>query len=343
MDLEGDNMFLSKRPNGIYYIYYNDNSGKRKSVSTKATHKKDAYHYLSGFSEVIKEEQNKKYTPIELKAFAFQFLKHSEAVHTPKTSKTYVTTFRYLQAFVGNVQLTEITDRSIRAYVEYRIKHPSIYQARKDLINICASFNWAVEEGYLLTNPCCKIKKIKAPPKLPMYFSKDEFQRLTDVISNEEHRAIITIAVNTGLREMELLTLRWDQIRLNDKLLILDNRTHITKGKKIRTVPLNTTAIAELQKLQQNYTSGDLVFKFAGIKIRERYLQKRFRKYVKLAKVNPKLNFHSLRHTFASWLVQAGVSIYEVSKLLGHSDIKTTQIYAHLRSDDLRRSVELLE
>ena len=54
-------------------------------------------------------------------------------------------------------------------------------------------------------------------------------------------------------------------------------------------------------------------------------------------------SLHCLRHTFASWLVQKGVSIYEVSKLLGHADIKTTQIYAHLRNEDLRNAVEKLD
>ncbi len=58
--------------------------------------------------------------------------------------------------------------------------------------------------------------------------------------------------------------------------------------------------------------------------------------------LNSKLNLHSLRHTFASWLVQRGVSIYEVSKLLGHSDIIVTEIYSHLRAEDLRESVNLL-
>lgn len=58
--------------------------------------------------------------------------------------------------------------------------------------------------------------------------------------------------------------------------------------------------------------------------------------------LNFKLNLHSLRHTFASWLVQRGVSIYEVSKLLGHSDIKITEIYSHLRAEDLRTSVNQL-
>ena len=58
--------------------------------------------------------------------------------------------------------------------------------------------------------------------------------------------------------------------------------------------------------------------------------------------LNPQLNRHSLRHTFASWLVQAGVSIFEVSKLLGHSDIRVTEIYSHLRAEDLLNSVNKL-
>ena len=71
-------------------------------------------------------------------------------------------------------------------------------------------------------------------------------------------------------------------------------------------------------------------------------ITKTFKKYVIKSKLNPKLKFHSLRHTFASWLVQRGVSIYEVSKLLGHSDIKVTEIYAHLKPENLRNAVELL-
>ena len=72
------------------------------------------------------------------------------------------------------------------------------------------------------------------------------------------------------------------------------------------------------------------------------YVSRKFKKYVLKAELNPKYKFHSLRHTCASWLVQAGVSLYIVKELLGHSSISVTEIYSHLRTDDLRKSIELL-
>ncbi len=160
------------------------------------------------------------------------------------------------------------------------------------------------------------------------------------VIESNEFRAIVIVAVNTGLRQMELLSLKWSQVDLTGKQIILDNQSHITKSKKIRSLPLNKKAFGTISRLNKG-NPYDFVFEFPDITNRWKFIQNNFRKYIKLAEVNPKLNFHSLRHTFASWLVQKGVNIYEVSKLLGHSDLKMTQIYAHLRSEDLRKSVEL--
>ena len=140
---------------------------------------------------------------------------------------------------------------------------------------------------------------------------------------------------------MELIKLQWDQIDFEKEIVILDNQNHITKGKRVRTIPLNSKALNVLEKRRLN-RKGKIVFTLNGNTMRQVYLSQVFGEYVEDAGINIKLNFHSLRHTFASRLVQKGVSIYEVSKLLGHADIKTTQIYAHLRSDDLRNAVELL-
>jgi integrase len=332
-------MFLSKRSSGIYHLYYNKTDGKLTSISTKAKIKSKAYLFLIDFTKQLEERNKQQTSPITLNKFAFQFLKHSEALHTYWTNYGYKQTFRFFKKYFGDVSITEISARDISGYVENRITTASVYQARKDQINISAAFNWAIPQGYLLENPCRSVKKVRIPQKLPLFYSQEDFEKLLAVIDNEDIKDMAIFAVNTGMRQMELIKLQWNQINLVDKIVILDNQHHVTKGKRVRTIPLNANAF---QVLRNRAASSSRVFLYNGQPMSQDFISHKFAEYVDRADINNKLNFHSLRHTFASWLVQAGVSIYEVSKLLGHSDIKTTQIYAHLRGDDLRRAVDLL-
>jgi len=139
---------------------------------------------------------------------------------------------------------------------------------------------------------------------------------------------------------MELLSLKWTQIDLQHKNILLDQRVHITKSKKIRSVPINNNIYPVLLEMQR-LAATDNLFSYTGRNISVLISQK-FKSYVLKAELNPSLHFHSLRHSFASWLVQGGVNIFLVSKLLGHADIKTTQIYSHLRQDDLLTSVNCI-
>lgn len=334
-------MFLSKRKNGIYYIYYEGSNGKRTSTSTKCKLKKDALEFFSKFSLQLKEEKNREFIPISLKQFSFEYLKYSESYHSWKTILTYKTTYNALIEYFTNIQLIELTKKKIEEYIQYRIRKGSLYCARKDLINIKASLNWGVQNNYLLENPAKSIKRIKVPERLPIFFSKEEFQTLIDAIDQQDFKDLIIFAVNTGLRQGELVNLRFKQIDFKGRTVILDNQFHITKSKKVRTVPLNETAYNIIHK---RYTGNDdcYVFTLNGDNIKQDYVVHKFKQYVIDAGINPKLHFHSLRHTFASWLVQRGVSIFKVSKLLGHADVSTTQIYAHLNQIDLKDSVDLL-
>jgi len=177
---------------------------------------------------------------------------------------------------------------------------------------------------------------------MPVFFSREDFNKLISVIDNQDLKDLIIFALHTGCRQMELLTAEWNQVDFERYLLILDNRNHITKSKKIRSIPLNKTAIEVVLRRKEINSYNQKIFIHKGRELIPKRVQNNFRKYIKEASLNPKLNFHSLRHTFASWLVQRGVSIYEVSKLLGHSDIKITQVYAHLGEQDLRNSVDKL-
>ena len=166
--------------------------------------------------------------------------------------------------------------------------------------------------------------------------------KIINATEDNDLKDLISFAVNTGLRQMELIMLEWNQVDLNQNVLLLDNQNAVTKSKKVRNIPLNKSAREILEK-RNNQSNCGRVFTYKSVPINPDFLSKKFKKLVEKAEINSDFNFHCLRHTFASWLVQKGVSIYEVSKLLGHADIKTTQIYAHLRNEDLRNAVEKLD
>jgi len=334
-------MFLSKRKNGYWYIFYQNSNQKMTCISTKSKIKRDALLFLSNFRVELKQREANKVIPITISKFCFNFLKYSESVHTNKTTKVYKTTFNKLLEYFGDIQLSDISKSKIQSYFQDRVNNSSIYAARKDLICLSSAFNKAVDEKYLCENPCSDIKRFRIPEKQPLFFTEIDFKILLNAIDNKKIKDLVIFAVNTGLRQMEILALEWDQINFKDRTLILDNRHYITKSKKIRTIPLGINALQILTERERT-KRNNLVFNIEPNQKNQNKLSKAFKRYVYKANLNPNLKFHSLRHTFASWLIQRGAPIYEVSKLLGHSEIKTTEIYTHIRSEDMRNSINLI-
>ena len=169
-------MFLSKHPNGSYYVIYSLENGKRKTISTGTHFKSEANKFLSQLQRKIEEEKKQIVKPIRIKEFGFYYLRQREPHFTEKTIKINKTTFKYLENYFGNVQLSEITRNKLEEYLHKRIKETSIYAARRDLINTSAAFNFAVNNGYLVTNPCKGIKRFKLPEIQPKFYTKDEFK-----------------------------------------------------------------------------------------------------------------------------------------------------------------------
>lgn len=333
-------MFLSKRNNGIWYIYYINQSGNKNRISTKCRVKAEALKFLSDFQTQLKKREQSKVTPITLKDFSFEYRKNSELTLRPKTCKKLKTIFNRLEEFLGNPQLSSITSNQIKSFIREKGSKSS-YTAQNYLAYLRSAFNKAVNDNFIIENPCLSIENFKLPEKQPLFFSIEDFQIFLNVVDKEDLRDLFIFAVHTGLRQMELITLKWNQINFKERRLILDNQSNITKSKKVRSQPLNIMALQILNK-RKLISENDCVFTLDNNIISQDRITKTFKKYVIKSKLNTKLKFHSLRHTFASWLVQRGVSIYEVSKLLGHSDIKVTEIYAHLKPENLRNAVELL-
>ena len=177
-----------------------------------------------------------------------------------------------------------------------------------------------------------RIRLEKEPQGRLRWLTQEEITRLLDVSAksrNKELRAAVIVALNTGLRLGELLGLTWEGVDLSRGVI----RLEVTKSGRRREVPLNAESYDGLVSLNPK-KSGRI---FSTQSIRRAY---------ESAVTNAKLddvNFHTLRHTFASWAVMRGVSLKELQELLGHSSVAMTMRYAHLAPERLRSAVTRLE
>jgi integrase len=152
-------------------------------------------------------------------------------------------------------------------------------------------------------------------------------------------RPLTLVAMNTGLRRGELLSLRWRNVDLAGKLLTVTAAT--AKSRKTRRIPLNDEALSILQGWKEQAKSNapsDLVFPRVG-GARMTRIDTAWGSLMKRAKISD-FRFHDCRHHFASKLVQAGVNLYTVKELLGHSELAMTERYAHLAPGNLRAAVD---
>ena len=144
---------------------------------------------------------------------------------------------------------------------------------------------------------------------------------------------VIEVAVETGLRQDELLGLRWDQIDLERR----EVRLTVTKSSRPRVVPLSAGSVAIFVATAP---IGNSPFVFNNPRTGQRYrnLWQSFQKACNRAGISD-FRWHDLRHTFASWHVQSGVDLYRLSRILGHSTLQMTTRYAHLATEQLHEAV----
>jgi integrase len=334
-------MYLSKRSNGIYYIFYRQENGKMTCKSTKEKIKSKAIEFLFNFQAEIKVKREPIVAPIPIRKFFGEFLTYSESIHSPQHTGGLKATFSKFIQHLGNPLLSQVRKEDFIRFYEIRLREVSPHSVKRDLAHFSVLFNWGISKGYIKQNLVQGIKKPRLPERLPLFFDEAGYQTLLKNMDNKDLSDIVQFAVNTGLRKSELIRLEWTQVNLNEKYLILDNRNYLTKSRKVRTVPLNTKAVDILTE-RQKQKIGNNVFTLRNDIIKSDYLYREFKRIVIKSNLNNKLHFHSLRHTFASWLVQKNVPIQQVQQLLGHSDLKTTLIYSHLRVEDLLNSVNKL-
>ena len=200
-------------------------------------------------------------------------------------------------------------------------------------------FTLAVRDGFATSSPFLKVKTLQENNERVRFLTPEEEEALLKELP-ELGRKVIAIAIRTGLRREELFGLRREDVNAETGFVNIPR----SKSGKARRVKLSPTALTTLQELLGGH-STKWVFPsktkdtpLSGAN----FVRRIFVPAVERAKISD-LHFHDLRHTFASRLVQRGVDLYRVKELMGHSNIKTTQRYAHLAPSHLEDAVNLLD
>ena len=261
-----------------------------------------------------------------------------------KLNKTFF--FSKLFNFADEIYLKMLSTKNLDKFItsnfftSKKLQH-FIYRTLK------AAFSKAVVWNYLSENPLKKIKAPKVAKQFPVFISETELKLIIGNTSKQFLKDLFFSAFYTGMRLGELLNMKWDWIDFEQNIIkVKCSESFTTKSKKERIIPICSTLRILLTKQFPkviNLEKNNFVFtRIQNIKLNENFVSKQFKKSVRAAGLNDQIHFHTLRHSFASLLVQRGVSLYVVKELLGHEDLSTTQIYSHLQQQNLMNAVNLL-
>jgi site-specific recombinase XerD len=338
------NLFLFNRGKYFHLQYFDEFESKKKRVSTGCTTKSEAIKFLIEFEKKL--ESNTELLPKSLADFSIEYVNFIRQNLSRKYLEDVEITFRQLGEFVGNILLKNISTELIEDFIIESSKK-SKFTAKHHYNNLRSAFNKAINWGYLEINPMKKITPPKIPVNNPLFLNETEFKLILSNEQNDTLRDVYLFAFHTGMRLGEIVNAKWNQVSLSERIIrVANTEDFTTKGKKERVVPINGTLFNMLQSRIPKIISlqkTDLIFTKNGFKFNGDYISRKFKKTLISSGINPKIHFHDLRHSFASNLVKKGVSIFIIKELLGHRDIKTTQIYSHLSIDSLKDAVKVLE
>ena len=321
---------------GVYWIDYYDRNRERVQESTHSSRKADAEALFALRKSELLRGVYKRPVKITFSDFGKRYMEHAQANKRSWLRDEQM--LGHLKAFFGNErQLTEIVPADIEGYKLARKAKVSGSTVNRELALLKRMFNLAINwDLFLDSNPVRKVKFFREVNIGLRVVSPEEEEKL---LRNASPciQDVIRFALNTGLRIGEIFSLRWSDVDWENSVLnILAPKT-----QKLRTVPINGQA----RKVLDYWALGrrnEFVFYNPDTGKPFVDLDGGFALACKKAGVEG-VTWHTLRHTFASRLVNRGVDIVTVQQLLGHSTITVTMRYTHTNLDSKRTAVAKLE
>ncbi|HEW78726.1 MAG TPA: tyrosine recombinase XerC [Phycisphaerales bacterium] len=244
-----------------------------------------------------------------------------------------------------------VETNTVRAYLALlNEKQYSKATIARKLATLRSFYKFLVKRGQLSSNPVTVVRTPKQEKKLPRFLEYEEIKRLLDAPPMDNwlgvrDRAIMETLYSTGIRVSELSALNMDDIDF------LGEVVHIRgKGKKERITPIGSSALQAIQHYMEfrnkraqsngNFDSKVLFVNKHGQRLSTRSVRRKMDKYLKMAGLDPAISPHTLRHSFATHMLNNGADLRSVQELLGHQSLSTTQIYTHLSTRKLKEVYE---
>lgn len=244
---------------------------------------------------------------------------------------------------------------AIRSYLEFlsEQQYSPATMARK-IATLRSFYKWGLKQNFVSTNPMTLIRTPRQAKRLPKAITVEQIEQLLAAPDDRDtlgarDRAMLETLYSTGMRVSELVDLNLSDLDEHNEALRVRG-----KGKRERLVPLGSHALAAIRHYcnmvanDPKYASswgadaGDapLFLNKHGSRLSSRSVRRKLDKYLQLVGLDPGISPHTLRHSFATHLLENGADLRSVQELLGHQSLSTTQAYTHLTSQRLRESYD---
>ncbi|MCK9420371.1 MAG: tyrosine recombinase XerC [Nitrospirae bacterium] len=263
---------------------------------------------------------------------------------SPHTLRGYLSDLEQLSSFLGKKELSAVDHQTLRRFIAHlmrgEVKKSSI--ARK-LSAIRSFFRYLNREGILTNNPARLVATPRRDKRLPSVLTADDALRLMNSPNSkkpEDHasmlrdRAVLETLYSTGIRASELIGMNREDIDRNDSLIRIRG-----KGRKERIVPIGGKAReaidAYLGGHSRDAETSAVFIGPSGKRLTARTVQRILENHRKQLGLQQKASPHTLRHSFATHMLESGADLRAIQELLGHASLSTTQRYTHVNLDSL--------
>ena len=221
----------------------------------------------------------------------------------------------------------EITTDDIKLYLSENLSE----KASSSTILFLSAIKYA-HTNLLGTDPTANIKRPKKEKRMPVVLSKEEVRKLLEALRTEKSKLMVSLMYACGLRVSELVGLKLTDLNFEERI----GHVRQSKGKKDRIFNIPEFLNEELQNQKESQKEEIYLFTGRSGKLTSRNIQKIVSSAAKRAGIQD-THCHTLRHSYATHLLENNVDIRKIQELLGHADLSTTQIYTHISREELKK------